>query len=327
VSGRVPPGAGDGARPTVLLVDDHRGVLDTVSGMLAHDFDVAAAATSGEQALEIARRIDPDLIVLDINMPGLDGFQTLRALRQAGSRAGVVFLSVFDVEEHVAEAFRRGGHGYVLKSRAARDLPTALRQARLGRRFAPSLTSMCELTAGRGHAMQVHADITALLDDLATFFDLALRRGDATCVISSGEVRDGLSARLRSRGWTIDGPDGQRRYLAVDAAAALSRFMRNGLPDERVLAAIAAEMEDYRRAVVERETSRLTVYGDMAAQLTAEGNAKGALALENLWHTLTVHLPFYTLCGYDRPCFDRTAPDFRPSVCAEHEVVSHAAGV
>ena len=97
------------ARPKVLLVDDHRGVLDTVSEILADDFEVAALATDGRQALDAARRLDPDLIVLDINMPGLDGFQTFRALEQAGSRAPVVFLSMFDAEEHVAKRSAAAG--------------------------------------------------------------------------------------------------------------------------------------------------------------------------------------------------------------------------
>src|SRR5581483_4817808 len=98
VSGRIPgtPSSGGSSRPSVLIVDDHRGVLDSVSAMLARDFDVAGAAVDGRQALEIARRVSPDLIVLDINMPGLDGFQTFRALEQSGSRAAVVFFSVFD---------------------------------------------------------------------------------------------------------------------------------------------------------------------------------------------------------------------------------------
>jgi CheY-like chemotaxis protein len=311
----------------VLIVDDHRGVLDSVSAMLSRDFEVAGVAIDGPHALEVAQRLNPDLIVLDINMPGLDGFQTFRALEQNGSRAAVVFLSVFDVEEHVSEAFRCGGRGYVLKSRAARDLPTALRQAHLGRRFAPSLGTMALLTPGGGHDMQVHAGGETLLDDLAAFFDVALRRGDATCVISSAPVRDGLSARLRRRGWPVGGPDGHKRYLAIDAAHGLSRFMRSGLPDAGLLAAIAAELDDYRRAVVERETNRLTLFGNMSELLIAEGNTSGALALERLWHTLTANRPFYTICGYSRSTFDETAAELRPTLYARHEVVSHASGV
>ena len=75
------------AKPRVLLVDDHRGVLDRVSALLADEFDVAGVATDGRQALDAVRRIAPDLVVLDINMPGLDGFQTKRELDGAGSRA------------------------------------------------------------------------------------------------------------------------------------------------------------------------------------------------------------------------------------------------
>jgi len=311
----------------VLIVDDHRGVLDSVSAMLARDFEVAGVAIDGPQALEVAQRVNPHLIVLDINMPGLDGFQTFRALEQQGSRAAVVFLSVFDVEEHVSEAFRCGGHGYVLKSRAARDLPTALRQAHLGRRFAPSLGTMAMLTHGRGHDVQVHAGGESLLDDLAAFFDLALQRGDATCVISTAHVRDGLSARLRRRGWPIGGSDRHKRYLTIDAAAGLSRFMRNGLPDRNLLAAIAAGLEDYRRAGVERETNRLTIFGNMSELLVADGNTSGALALERLWHTLTADRPFYTICGFCRSAFEETAAELRPGLYAEHEVVSHASGV
>jgi AmiR/NasT family two-component response regulator len=60
-------------KPRVLLVDDHRDILDRVSALLVDDFDVAGLATDGRQALDLARQVDPDVIVLDINMPGLDG--------------------------------------------------------------------------------------------------------------------------------------------------------------------------------------------------------------------------------------------------------------
>src|SRR5262245_13405584 len=97
------PGAG--AKPRVLLVDDHRGLLDRVSSLLSDDFDVAGVFTDSRQAIEAAPTIAPDIIVLDINMPGLDGFQTMQALEQAGSRAPVVFLTLYDSEDYVAEAF------------------------------------------------------------------------------------------------------------------------------------------------------------------------------------------------------------------------------
>ena len=93
--------------------------------MLSDDFDVVGVATDGTKALDKAGQVHPDVIVLDVEMPGLNGFQTFRALEQGGfSATPVVFLSMHDADEIVSEAFRCGGRGYVLKQRVGRDLRT-----------------------------------------------------------------------------------------------------------------------------------------------------------------------------------------------------------
>jgi CheY-like chemotaxis protein len=310
------------SKPRVLLVDDHQPLLERISEMLSDEFDVAGLATNGRQGLDTAAQSDPDIIVLDINMPLMDGFQTIRALREAGSRAAVVFLSTIDDEEHICEAFRCGGRGYVLKSRIARDLPSALHHALLGRTFAPTLSSVSRLAAGGGHAMQLHDDPKIFLDGLAEFFDLALRRGDATCVIATADVRDGLAARLQRRGWDVGATAGHDRYLVIDASDALQRFMRNGLPDATRLAEVATELDHYRRTVCD-SSSRLTIFGNMVMSLSADGNGEAVIALENLWNTLTADLPFLTVCGYSTACLHHPAPDLYPRACAEHRVVTH----
>jgi CheY-like chemotaxis protein len=310
-------------KPRVLLVDDHPGVLDGVSALLDDDFDVAGLATDGRQALDLARQIDPDVIVLDINMPGLDGFQTKRALEQAGSRVPVVFLSAVDADDYVSEAFQCGGRGYIPKLRLARNLASAVDQVLLGRVFVPSLTSLCELAKDGGHAMQVHGDVECFLDGVASFFNLALRRGDATCVIGTDEVREGLDRRLRAAGWNVGGPSGHKRYLSIDTADALSRFMRNGLPDAEIVADIASELDQYRRDVSESESSRLTIFGNMVVPLIADGNSTAAIALESHWNRLTYPLPFLTLCGYPASCFHACGPDVWSNACHEHWAVSH----
>lgn len=313
-----------GAKPRVLLVDDHQHILDVVAATLADDFDVAAVATNGRQAIDTALAVDPDVIVLDVSMPGIDGFQTFRALENAGSRTPVVFLSMYDADVYISEAFRCGGRGFVLKSHIERDLASALEQALLGRLFVPSLTSLYRLADGGGHAMQVHGDVESLLDGLAGFFDLALRLGDATCVIAPERVREGLGDRLRARGWKVSGSPGHKRYFAVDATDALSRCMRNGLPDENILAEVVKEMDQYRLAVSERPTSRLTIFGTMAVLLIEDGNVKAAIALEKLWSTATHGLPFLTICGYSTSCFHGGVPDFVATARTEHWALSHA---
>lgn len=322
VSARVMQSSG-GAKPRVLLVDDHTHIIDAVAASLAEEFDVAAVATDGMQALETALQVNPDVIVLDVSMPGIDGFQTFRALENAGSRTPVVFLSMYDADVYISEAFRCGGRGFVLKSQIERDLASALDQALDGRLFAPSLTSLYRLTEDGGHAMQVHGDDESFLDGLATLFDLALRLGDATCVIAPEQIRQGLGDRLQARGWNTGGSSEHTRYLAVDTTEALSRVIRNGLPDETRLAEITAEMEEYRRAVAERATSRLTVFGNMSMLLTEQGNTKAANALENCWDRLTRDLPFLTICGYSTSCFHGAAPDLLSRLRAPHWALSH----
>ena len=293
--------------------------------MLSEDFDVAGVATDGVEAVAKAGQINPDVIVLDVQMPGLDGFETLRALRTGLPSTPVVFLSMIEADEVVSEAFRCGGRGYVLKHRVGRDLVSALDQALLGRSFVPSLGPL--LSADDGvHAMQLYDSVETFVDGLAALFDGALRRGDATCVIATGPVRDSLCNRLRTLGWDVGGSSGHKRYLAIDAADALNRFMRNGLPDPDRLAEIARELDAYRRAEAEG-ASRLTVFGNMVVSLSEHGNAPAVIALESLWNSLTHDLPFLTICGYTSSCFHDGVPGLWSGACAEHGSLSHAKDV
>jgi hypothetical protein len=172
--------------------------------------------------------------------------------------------------------------------------------------------------------MQLHTDAAALLDTLAEGFALALRRGDATCVIAPSDLRDGLALRLRARGWEVDGAAPHARHLAVDSAAALARCMRDGLPDAGVLAEIAGELETFRRTVTDPGTSRLIIAGNIGASLSAEGNTAATIALEQRWNAVTQGLPFVTVCAYPTTGFTDAEPDFYARMCAEHCTVSHA---
>jgi CheY-like chemotaxis protein len=303
-------------------VDDHPGVLKGASRLLAGDYDVAGVATDGRQAVEMAQRLQPDAIVLDVNMPGFDGFQTLHALQQAGSRAPVVFLSMLDAETVVSEAFRSGGRGYVLKSRVADDLASAIDHVLLGRLFVPSLASLDRLTNAPGHVLHVHGGAASSLDDVAVLFDLSLRRGDATCVIASQPVCESLGPLLRARGWDIDAPAVRQRYRVIDAAGVMSSLCES--PDCGVAADIAVELDQYRRAVTDRATSRLTIFGDVAWSLSAKGHPQAAIALERKWALLTRDLPFLTVCAYPASFSGDPGSDLWADICAEHGAVVHS---
>jgi len=298
----------------------------SVSKMLAADFDVVGVATDGQAALESARQAEPDLIVMDVAMPRLDGFQAVRALRRTPSQAKVVFLSMHESDEYIVEAFECGGQGFVLKTRVQADLASAIDQVLAGRLFVPSLKSLFHVAdGGNGHAMQLHRNAATFLDGVADFFHLALQRGDATCLIATQPVRAQVGVRLRERGWDVDESTGGDRYQVVDASEALDRFMRDDVPDVDRLSEITAELDHYRITAADGPVSRLTIFGEMASVLGLRGNMRAITEVERSWNKLTHHLPFFTLCSYSTTCFDdQMHPELLPSVCAEHWAVSHA---
>jgi DNA-binding NarL/FixJ family response regulator len=119
----------------VLLVDDNQAMLATAAAALMPGCAVIGAVQDGPAALVAATVLRPDVIVLDISMPGMNGFEVAARLRETGSTAALVFLTVHHDEEFIMAARAAGGIGYVVKPRLARDLMRAVLEARAGRPF------------------------------------------------------------------------------------------------------------------------------------------------------------------------------------------------
>lgn len=123
----------------VLLADDAPEMLDTVARLLCDDFVIVGSARNGEEALEAAASLAPDLVLLDISMPRLNGIQVASRLQTSGCRAKVIFLTAHEDRDYIEAAFSVGALGYVLKSRAATDLVPAAKEALREHRFTSSL--------------------------------------------------------------------------------------------------------------------------------------------------------------------------------------------
>ena len=120
------------SRPTVLLADDHRIVLEGLRSLLEPEFDLVGTVPDGRALLKAAKELDPDVIVLDISMPSLNGIEAARKLRESGVRAGIVFLTMHPDAAYATRALDAGASGYVLKHSAPDELVTAIRQALKG---------------------------------------------------------------------------------------------------------------------------------------------------------------------------------------------------
>jgi DNA-binding NarL/FixJ family response regulator len=127
------------AKVRVLLAEDHVAMIAKVRSKLGEAFDIVGTVENGQEAIEAVLRLDPDVLVIDISMPVLDGFQAASRIRDAGRRTKVIFLTVHGDADFVSAAFSSGASGYVIKSRLSTDLVPAIHDALVGRSFVSPL--------------------------------------------------------------------------------------------------------------------------------------------------------------------------------------------
>ena len=122
---------------SVLVVDDHSIVRQGIRELLSDepDLDVVCEVASGEEAVSKAQSLRPDLILLDISLPGISGIAAARLIRKVSSKSRIIFLSQHDSRQMVREAFDSGGDGYVTKDDAVSELLEAIHAVREGKRF------------------------------------------------------------------------------------------------------------------------------------------------------------------------------------------------
>jgi DNA-binding NarL/FixJ family response regulator len=128
-------------RPTVVLADDHEGILRSVCEILGDGFQIVATVRDGIKAVEAAIDLQPDILVLDIAMPGLDGMRAAMEVKRLGLWSKLIFLTVQEDHDYVQAAHSMGA-SYVLKARMHIDLPVAMREALAGRTFVSPFSSL-----------------------------------------------------------------------------------------------------------------------------------------------------------------------------------------
>jgi len=137
------------SRARIFLADDHDMLLDAFTRLLETDYDVVGSARDGEELLEKAPPARPDVVVLDVKMPKLNGIDAARRLREALPQARVIFLTSMDDVEIANEALSTGASGFLLKSSAGRELTEAIESALRGRVYVTPLIAGAVLEAAR----------------------------------------------------------------------------------------------------------------------------------------------------------------------------------
>lgn len=173
---------------TILLIDDHPMLRNGVRQLISMEpsLTVAGEAGNGRDGIALAESLDPDLILLDLNMPEMNGFETLDILRRKPLSGRVVVFSVSNYREDLITALRRGADGYLLKDMEPEELLVALRQAAAGKMVvSPALT---EVLAGALREVRS--------DDEPDINSLTPRERDILKLIAQGQPNKMIARKL-----------------------------------------------------------------------------------------------------------------------------------
>ena len=173
---------------TILLADDHHMMRQGLRMLLEaeEDFRVVAEAGDGREASRLAERFTPDVLIVDVMMPGLNGLEVTRQVVQRSPRTRVIMLSMYSNEAYVLEALRNGAAGYVLKEASATDLIQAVREVVAGRRYlSPPLSE---------HAIEAY--VQKAQDEFRPYEALTTREREVLQLAAEGRTNADIAAAL-----------------------------------------------------------------------------------------------------------------------------------
>jgi DNA-binding NarL/FixJ family response regulator len=310
----------------VLVVDDYDPWLAFVAATLKNQskLRIIAEARDGLEAVQIAQQLQPDLILLDIGLPTLNGIEAARRIRELSPKSKILFVSDNRSRDIAEEGLRTGAIGYVVKSDAGAELLPALKAALEGRRFlsaglagrnAVDLTNesnpenvYLQQTSAptpvesdvrpHSHDAVFYSDDRMLLENVTRFIGAALKAGGSAIVVATESHRESFLSSLQADGVELDAAIDQGRYIAVDAADAISTFVVDGVLDTaRFMDGFGSLIQKAQKAA-KTNHPRVAVFGEGAHILWTQGNVKAAIQDEKLCNRLIEMYDVDMLCGY-----------------------------
>jgi DNA-binding NarL/FixJ family response regulator len=336
----------------VLVVDDYGPWRQFVCSTLQQraELQIIGEVADGLEAVHKSRELQPDLILLDVGLPTLNGIEAARRIRQLSGKSKILFTSGNRSAEVVTAALGTGAVGYVLKFNAVNELLPAVDAVLEGRQFVSANLTSDDLTLNmdseganpvheepassgwtrRGgaentcrHEVAFYSDDLSLLHHLTKSAAAALTAGNAVIVIATESHRDSLLRGLRAQGPDIVAAIERGRYVALDGADVLSKFMCSATPDPARFLKLFRDFIEKTAEAEKGRPTRVIVLGECAALLWAEGNPEAAIQVEKLANQLVREYDVDILCGYSLGGReDGIDSDIFERICREHSAVS-----
>ena len=312
----------------ILIAEDYADWRDRVRLVLQArpEWQVIAEASDGFEAVQKAEELKPDIVLLDIGLPKLNGIEVARRIRQLSPRSKIVFLSQHHDLDIVRAALSMGVLGYVRKTDAQDELLPAVDAVLRGMQFVSSSLNDYEFTSAaelaHRHEVQFYSDDAVLLDTFARFIAVALRSGRVAIAVITEAHRNGLVLRLENQGLDLEAAIQQGTYIQLDVAKTLSTFMVNDMPDSARFFQVVSGLIEAAAEASRQEHHGVVACGECAPVLWAEGKADAAIRVEKLWDELGKAFGVNILCGYALSSFlGQQNEHAYQSICAEHSAV------
>jgi DNA-binding NarL/FixJ family response regulator len=330
----------------ILVVDDFEPWRRFISsGVSNHpNLQIVAEASDGLEALQKAEQLQPDLILLDIGLPALNGIEAARRIRRLSPKSKILFVSEHRSIDIAREAIRAGGSGYLVKSSAGNELGPAMAAVLEGKPFAsaslgaqpfidtvtddhsspqdvPGTLSTNNVEVSRDHQVVFYPNDESCMDGFARFAKSAADAGNPVVVVATKSHRAGILKRLKE-GLDVDAAMEQGSLIVADVDEVLAAFMKEDTPVAARVNAIARKLIAKAAKAAPTEHSRIAVCGELAPTLLARGKTEAAILVERLFDDIVIAHNLDLLCGYVLGAY----PSGQHSriverICAEHSAV------
>jgi DNA-binding NarL/FixJ family response regulator len=318
----------------ILVVEDNESFRRVLLSTLQNTWGAKPirAVSDGLEAVREAQTLQPDLILMDIGLPTLNGLEAARRIRNLSPTSKIVFVTQESSADMVQEALNIGASGYVVKADAGRELIPAITAVLEGERFLGSRfaghnfigTSNLRTTdpfshneypasgpipirkvkIAHRHDAHFYSNDDFLLDGFTQFIVTALNLGSAVIVFASESHRNTLMSRLQAHGIDMTAAIDQRRYVPLDSEDILSKFMVDDLPDPIRLFKVLNDLIATVSSGTGGAHTRVVACGGLAPVLLSQGKPESAIRLEQLWDQVVKRYGLDTLCTYSRSSFE-----------------------
>jgi len=337
----------------VLLVDDFESFRRFVASAIGTrpELQIVGEASDGLEAVKKAEELQPDLILLDIGLPMLNGIEAARRIRKCCPQSKILFISANSSLDVVQGALATGAAGYLVKSNAGRELLPAIDAVLRGEQFLGSRIAVQDVMtsadlrsaddffrskglaspvpfvprkseSGSRHEVYFYSKEESLLNVAAQFIGAALQAGNAAVALVTSSRRESLFDRLRTRGLDVDAACAQGRFISLDAADALSTVMVKDLPDSPRFLELLGNLVVTAAKATGKDRAWVAVFGECLDLLSAQGYVDAAIQIEKLAHQFAKTHNVHFLCGYSLTNFlDEQRRDTFERICEEHSAV------